>query len=79
MAGKEKILITQYFKVIYNAKIVELDNETDSIWNFKIKIDEFEKDKNDFIKLFGNSFEIYSIDFSNKTITGMIDSKTCKL
>lgn len=70
----EKELITKYFKVLYKSEIVDLIKETGSVWNFKIKIKDSE-----FSKVFGGSFEIYTIDFSNKIIGGMIDSKNCKL
>lgn len=70
----EKQLIIKYFKILYKSEIVELKNEIDSIWYFKIKTVDSE-----FKKLFGNSFEIYNIDFLNKTIGGMIDSKECKI
>lgn len=70
----EEQLITKYFKVLYKSEIVELKNETDSIWYFKIKMVDSE-----FKKIFGESFEIYNIDFLNKTIGGMIDSKKCEI
>lgn len=74
MNKKEIDLITKYFKVLYKSELVELKNETDSIWNFKIRTND-----SNFNKFFGNSFEIYTIDFLNKTIGGMIDSKNCEI